>query len=92
MPRLGDGRFVAAAHHEGAGVSIRGFHDWLLGHARPLMAYTALILGAYLTISALGEVDRMRGKPQQGHGPVGADTARGLNEHVLDSGRRRHRH
>src|SRR5215468_3599521 len=26
---------------------------WLLGHARQLMAYTALILGAYLTISAL---------------------------------------
>jgi hypothetical protein len=32
---------------------LRGFHDWLLGHARQLMAYTALILGAYLTISAL---------------------------------------
>jgi Sap, sulfolipid-1-addressing protein len=27
--------------------------DWLLGHARQLMAYTALILGAYLAISAL---------------------------------------
>ena len=27
--------------------------DWLLGHARQLMAYTALVLGAYLTISAL---------------------------------------
>jgi len=26
--------------------------EWLLGHARQLMAYTALILGAYLTISA----------------------------------------
>jgi hypothetical protein len=26
---------------------------WLLGHARQLMAYTALILGAYLAISAL---------------------------------------
>jgi hypothetical protein len=26
---------------------------WLLGHARQLMAYTALILGAYLTVSAL---------------------------------------
>jgi len=26
---------------------------WLLGHARQLMAYTALVLGAYLTISAL---------------------------------------
>jgi len=28
-------------------------HEWLLGHARQLMAYTALLLGAYLTISAL---------------------------------------
>ena len=27
--------------------------DWLLGHARQLMAYTALILGAYLAISGL---------------------------------------
>jgi hypothetical protein len=27
--------------------------DWLLGHARQLMAYTALVLGAYLAISAL---------------------------------------
>jgi len=27
--------------------------DWLLSHARRLMAYTALILGAYLIISAL---------------------------------------
>jgi hypothetical protein len=27
--------------------------EWLLGHARQLIAYTALILGAYLTISAL---------------------------------------
>jgi Sap-like sulfolipid-1-addressing protein len=28
-------------------------HDWLLGHARQLMAYTALILGAYLATSGL---------------------------------------
>jgi hypothetical protein len=27
--------------------------DWLVGHARQLMAYTALILGAYLAVSAL---------------------------------------
>ena len=27
--------------------------DWLLSHARQLMAYTALILGAYLAVSAL---------------------------------------
>jgi hypothetical protein len=27
--------------------------QWLLGHARQLMAYTALILGAYLTITAV---------------------------------------
>src|SRR5260370_331318 len=32
---------------------LRTTHDWLLGHARQLMAYTALILGAYLAISAL---------------------------------------
>jgi hypothetical protein len=31
----------------------RNAHDWLLGHARQLMAYTALVLGAYLAISAL---------------------------------------
>jgi hypothetical protein len=33
--------------------TLKSTHDWLLGHARQLMAYTALILGAYLTISAL---------------------------------------
>ena len=33
--------------------ALKNAHDWLLGHARRLMAYTALILGAYLTISAL---------------------------------------
>jgi Sap, sulfolipid-1-addressing protein len=27
--------------------------DWLLGHARQLMAYTAVILGAYLVVSGL---------------------------------------
>jgi len=26
---------------------------WLVGHTRQLIAYTALILGAYLTVSAL---------------------------------------
>ena len=38
---------------EATKAALKGFHDWLLGHARRLMAYTALILGAYLTISAL---------------------------------------
>jgi hypothetical protein len=38
---------------EATKAALKGFHDWLLGHARQLMAYTALILGAYLTISAL---------------------------------------
>ena len=33
--------------------ALKSTHDWLLGHARQLMAYTALVLGAYLTISAL---------------------------------------
>jgi hypothetical protein len=28
-------------------------HDWLLSHARQLMAYTALILGVYLAVSGL---------------------------------------
>ena len=32
---------------------LKATQDWLLGHARQLMAYTALILGAYLAISAL---------------------------------------
>jgi Sap, sulfolipid-1-addressing protein len=36
--------------------ALRGSHDWLLGHARQLMAYTALVLGAYLTISALARL------------------------------------
>jgi hypothetical protein len=27
--------------------------EWLLGHARQLMAYTALVLGAYLAVSGL---------------------------------------
>ena len=33
--------------------TLKSTHDWLLGHAWQLMAYTALVLGAYLTISAL---------------------------------------
>jgi hypothetical protein len=32
---------------------LKNTQDWLLGHARQLMAYTALILGAYLAISGL---------------------------------------
>jgi hypothetical protein len=38
---------------EGTRAALKNTHDWLLGHARQLMAYTALILGAYLTVSAL---------------------------------------
>ncbi|HEV8219108.1 MAG TPA: GAP family protein [Streptosporangiaceae bacterium] len=33
--------------------ALNNAHDWLLGHARRLMTYTALILGAYLAISGL---------------------------------------
>jgi hypothetical protein len=33
--------------------ALKNAQEWLVGHARQLMAYTALILGAYLTISAL---------------------------------------
>jgi hypothetical protein len=42
-----------AARPEATKTALKNAHDWLLGHARQLMAYTALILGAYLTISAL---------------------------------------
>jgi hypothetical protein len=38
---------------EATKAALRGSQTWLLGHARQLMAYTALVLGAYLTISAL---------------------------------------
>jgi hypothetical protein len=38
---------------EGTKAAVQRSQSWLLGHARQLMAYTALILGAYLTISAL---------------------------------------
>jgi Sap-like sulfolipid-1-addressing protein len=30
---------------------LKNTQDWLLSHARQLMAYTAVILGAYLAIS-----------------------------------------
>jgi hypothetical protein len=38
---------------EATKAALKNTHDWLLGHARQLMAYTALVLGAYLTVSAL---------------------------------------
>ena len=38
---------------EATKAALRGSQEWLAGHARQLMAYTALILGAYLTVSAL---------------------------------------
>jgi hypothetical protein len=38
---------------EGTKAALQRSQKWLLGHARQLMAYTALALGAYLTISAL---------------------------------------
>jgi len=38
---------------EGTRAALRRSQNWLLGHARQLMAYVALILGAYLVISAL---------------------------------------
>jgi hypothetical protein len=38
---------------EATKTALTSAHQWLLGHARQLMAYTALILGTYLTISAL---------------------------------------
>ena len=33
--------------------ALKNAQDWLLSHARKLMSYTALILGAYLVISAV---------------------------------------
>jgi hypothetical protein len=38
---------------EATKATLKRAQAWLLGHARQLMAYTALILGAYLAISAL---------------------------------------
>jgi Sap, sulfolipid-1-addressing protein len=38
---------------EATKAALRHAHDWLLAHARQLMAYTALILGAYLAVSGL---------------------------------------
>ena len=32
---------------------LKNFQDWLAGHARQLLAYTALVLGAYMAISGL---------------------------------------
>ena len=41
---------------EGTKAALRNTQEWLLGHARQLMAYTALVLGGYLTISALARL------------------------------------
>ena len=38
---------------EATEAALKNAQDWLLGHARRLMAYTALILGAYLAVSGL---------------------------------------
>jgi Sap, sulfolipid-1-addressing protein len=38
---------------EATKAALHNTQDWLLSHARQLMAYTALILGAYLAISGL---------------------------------------
>ena len=38
---------------EATKAALKNAQDWLLGHARRLMAYTALILGAYLAVSGL---------------------------------------
>jgi Sap-like sulfolipid-1-addressing protein len=38
---------------EATKAALKNAQDWLLSHARQLMAYTALILGAYLAISGL---------------------------------------
>jgi hypothetical protein len=38
---------------EATKAALRNAQDWLAGHTRQPMAYTALILGAYLAISGL---------------------------------------
>ncbi len=38
---------------EATKAALKNAQDWLLGHARQLMAYTAMVLGAYLAISGL---------------------------------------
>ncbi len=38
---------------EATKAALHNAQDWLLSHARKLMAYTALVLGAYLVISAV---------------------------------------
>jgi Sap, sulfolipid-1-addressing protein len=38
---------------EATKAALKNAQDWLLSHARQLMAYTALILGAYLAVSGL---------------------------------------
>jgi len=38
---------------EATKTALKGSQEWLLGHARQIMAYTALILGAYLAVSGL---------------------------------------
>jgi Sap, sulfolipid-1-addressing protein len=38
---------------EGTRAALRKAQDWLRGHTRQLIAYTCLILGAYLTVSAV---------------------------------------
>jgi hypothetical protein len=41
---------------ESTKAALKNAQDWLLSHARQLMAYTALILGAYLVVSGLVHV------------------------------------
>jgi len=43
----------SAAVVDAAKAALKYAQDWLGAHARQLMAYTALILGAYLAISGL---------------------------------------
>jgi hypothetical protein len=38
---------------EATKAALKRSQDWLLGHARQLMAYTAVILGAYLAVTGL---------------------------------------
>ena len=42
---------------EATKAALRNAQDWLAGHARQLMAYTALVLGAYLAVSGLVQLN-----------------------------------
>ena len=80
---------------EATKAALKNAQDWLLGHARQLMAYTALILGAYLADQRRGTPDLIcqHGRRQhlrdgpgcaQSAGPAGASSSL-RQTHLLDA-------